>query len=82
VPGRRDDLVELTLECHLLAERRGAALERERAHADLPAVAGLAHHVVGRGAASSKNTSLNSEVPVIWRIGRISMPGCPCGTSR
>ncbi len=32
--------------------------------------------------APSKNTSLNSAVPVIWRIGRISMPGWSIATSR
>ena len=32
--------------------------------------------------APSKNTSLNSAVPVIWRIGRISIPGWSIGTSR
>ena len=32
--------------------------------------------------ASSKNTSLNSEVPVIWTIGRTSTPGWSSGTSR
>ena len=32
--------------------------------------------------APSKNTSLNSEVPVTWRIGRISTPSWRIGTSR
>ena len=32
--------------------------------------------------ASSKNTSLNSAVPVIWMIGRTSTPGWSSGTSR
>ena len=32
--------------------------------------------------APSKNTSLNSASPVIWRIGRISTPGWSSGTSR
>ena len=42
--------VELVAEGHLLAERRDAALEGERAHRDLPAVARRADDVVGRGA--------------------------------
>ncbi len=32
--------------------------------------------------APSKKTSLNSEVPVSWVIGRISTPGWSSGTSR
>ena len=32
--------------------------------------------------ASVKNTSLNSAVPVIWVIGRISTPGWSTGHSR
>ena len=32
--------------------------------------------------APSKNSSLNSVSPVIWRIGRIETPGCLTGTSR
>ena len=32
--------------------------------------------------APSKNTSLNSEVPVSWRIGRTVTPGWRIGTSR
>ncbi|SKU19455.1 Uncharacterised protein [Mycobacteroides abscessus subsp. abscessus] len=32
--------------------------------------------------ALSKNTSLNSEVPVNWMMGRISTPGWSRGTSR
>src|SRR3546814_6918180 len=32
--------------------------------------------------APSKNTSLNSESPVSWWIGRTSMPGWSIGTSR
>ena len=38
----RDDLRELVLERELLAERRDAALERERRHRDLPAAVHLA----------------------------------------
>ncbi len=32
--------------------------------------------------APSKKTSLNSDVPVAWMIGRSSMPGSRIGTSR
>ncbi len=32
--------------------------------------------------APSKNTSLNSDVPVSWRIGRTVIPGWRIGTSR
>ena len=32
--------------------------------------------------APSKNTSLNSDVPVNWTMGRISIPGWRIGTSR
>ena len=32
--------------------------------------------------APSKNTSLNSDVPVSCRIGRTVTPGCRIGTSR
>lgn len=32
--------------------------------------------------APSKNTSLNSDVPVSWTIGLISTPGWSRGTSR
>src|SRR5690606_25620859 len=44
--GRRDDEIELALELRLLGERGRAALERERAHRDLPAVAHAADDVV------------------------------------
>src|SRR5690606_20648540 len=47
---RGGDLVQLVTEGELLAERRGAALEGQRAHGDLPAFADAAHHVARRGA--------------------------------
>ena len=46
----RDDLRQLVPEQHLLAERRDAALEGERAHRHLPALARRADHVLARRA--------------------------------
>lgn len=48
--GDREDRVELVLELELLAERRGAALEGERAHRHPPAIPGGADDVIRRRA--------------------------------
>ena len=55
----------------------------QRRHRDPPAVAGR-RRPCGRAPvrAPSKNTSLNSDVPVSCRIGRTVIPGCRIGTSR
>jgi hypothetical protein len=78
-----DDRSELVAEIHLLRERRDAALERECAHRDLPALRPGAPMMLSAAVrAASKNVSLNSASPVISRIGRRLMPGCRIGTSR
>ena len=63
------------------ASRRRA---RRRASPSRPASRRSPRRRRGRAAvrAPSKNTSLNSEVPVICTMGRTSMPGCRIGTSR
>jgi hypothetical protein len=68
---------EFVLEQHLLPQRRHTALEAEQCHRR-----SSSHHRACRRmspasqTASSKNTSLNSEVPVICSIGRTVIPGC------
>ena len=76
------DPVELAAEAELVAEERHAALEGQGGQGDPPAVADLAHDVVGAVRAPSKKTSLNSTVRVSWVMGRTSIPGWSMGTRR
>ena len=48
--GDVDDLLQLVLEGHLLAQGRGAALEDQGSHGDLPAAVHVADDVLGGGA--------------------------------
>ena len=68
--ARSISAVELAPVADLLAEGGDAAFEAEGRHRDAPAVPDVADHHVAGVRAPSKKTSLNSDVPVSWRIGR------------
>ena len=72
--ARLDDVVELAAEGGVLGERRGAALERQQQHRDVPAAALVAEDARLRDSTSVKNTSPKSLAPLICLSGRISTP--------
>jgi hypothetical protein len=61
-------------EMRLLAQRGGTALAAQQIHGDLPAIAHGAQMQAPSVRAPSKKTSLNSEVPVIWRSDALPRP--------
>ncbi len=82
--GQREQLVEVPLVHDLFLEReRRAALVGERRVGDRPSLrSGPPTRWSAGTNTSSRNTSLNSASPVIWRSGRMSMPSACMSTTR
>ena len=74
--GELDEAGDRLLEPADALHPQAGALVRERALRDAPPAVELADEVLAAARSTSvKNTSANPALPVMWRSGRMSMPG-------